>query len=514
MRRGALGLGLWLAASGCGDDGLPASTDSSDSGTSPASTATTETAETTGDSTGSDAMPEATGWLHSDRQYIRDSLDRVVILRGVNARVEGVFDVTFDDGRLPLEDVPVFTAEDAQQMRALGFNVLRLPINWSGIEPEQGVYDQAYLDRVDEVVQLCAAVGIWVILDYHQDAYSKEIGEDGAPLWAIQPPPTELLGGPLGDSLEMRRFSAQVLAAFAGFFDDSDEDTADEWLQPAFADMAAQVATRFADEPWVLGYELYNEPVAADTFVWAFHERVVPAIREVDDQHMVLFEPSVTRNVIETAPIPSSAFFDEQGVYAPHIYTFSFGDNAAALNNLSIDDLRPNLESAVAEAGGWQSPLFVGEWGISPEAPNAASYVQWTYDLLDEHLLHSTVWLWKENSQDSWGLFDWDEENEGWVERPEVFAGHARPYVPAIAGEPISVRFDADAQRLELRYEGREDLVPSRLHVPAEPWYPATFTVSCDGETVATEADRDPLSGEIEVVCSGAGERLVELQPA
>ncbi|MEM7153938.1 MAG: cellulase family glycosylhydrolase [Myxococcota bacterium] len=498
--------------SGCADDALPAENDGSDSGTSPAPTS--GEADTTADSTGSDAVPEADGWLHSDRQFIRDSLDRVVILRGVNARVEGIFDVTFDDGRLPLEEVPVFTASDADQMRALGFNVLRLPLNWSGIEPEQGVYDQAYLDRVDEVVQYCAAVGIWVILDFHQDAYSKEIGEDGAPLWAIQPPPTELLGGPLGDSLEMRRFSAQVLAAFAGFFDDSDEDTADQWLQPAFADMAAQVASRFADEPWVLGYELYNEPVAADTFVWSFHERVVPVIRAVDDQHMILFEPSVTRNVIEQAPIPSSPFLDEQGVYAPHIYTFSFGDNATALANLSIDDLRPNLEGAVAEAAGWQAPLFVGEWGISPVAPNADAYVQWTYDLLDENLLHSTVWLWKENSQGSWGLFDWDEDAEDWVERPEVIAGHARPYAAAIAGEPISMRFDAETQRLELRYEGREDAVPSLIHVPAETWYPATFTIACDGETVATEADRDPVSGEVEVTCSGAGEHLVELLPA
>ena len=59
------------------------------------------------------------------------------------------------------------------------------------------------------------------MIDLHEDAYSKEIGEDGAPLWAIQPPPTELLQGPL-DDLGSRRTSAQVTAAFDTFFDRAD----------------------------------------------------------------------------------------------------------------------------------------------------------------------------------------------------------------------------------------------------------------------------------------------------
>ena len=49
-----------------------------------------------------------------------DSRGREVTLRGVNARVNGVFDVTFDDGRLPLEDVPTFDAGDVDRMREHG----------------------------------------------------------------------------------------------------------------------------------------------------------------------------------------------------------------------------------------------------------------------------------------------------------------------------------------------------------------------------------------------------------
>lgn len=514
---GRLAWALVVALGSCTDDPPPA-TDAGDTTEGASSTSRTDdataTAVTVADSSGGPDVPELPdAWMRSDRRYLRDSLDRVVVLRGVNARVEGVFDVTFDDGRLPLEDIPDFTAEDAARMRQAGFNVLRLPINWSGVEPEQGSFDEAYLDRVGEVVALCAAAEIHVILDFHQDAYSKEIGEDGAPLWAIEPPPTELLGGPLGDSLEMRRFSAQVLAAFASFFDDEDDDPADEWLQPAFGEMARHVAERFADEPWVLGLELYNEPVAADHFVWSFHERVVPMIREVDDRHLVLFEPNVLRSTTEQAPVGPDPFLDDQGVYAPHLYTFSFSADTTPLETLSIDDLRPNVESATSEAAGWQTPLFVGEWGISPAAPNADLYVRSMYDLFDEGLVHSTVWLWKEPSQGRWGFYEHDDGSGTFTERPEVFAAHARPYAPAIAGEPVSLRYDADTQGLELRLEGRDDGVPSVLHVPAEPYYPASFTAYCDGVAVATAADRDPATGRLDVPCGGAGERVVELRP-
>ena len=111
-----------------------------------------------------------------------DGHGREVTLRGVNARVQGIFDVTFTDGRLPLEPIPMFDTGDADQMRALGFNLLRLPISWSALEPEHARYDDAYLDWIAAIVTLCERRGILVPLDFHQDAFSKEIGEDGGPL--------------------------------------------------------------------------------------------------------------------------------------------------------------------------------------------------------------------------------------------------------------------------------------------------------------------------------------------
>ena len=75
-----------------------------------------------------------------------DEHGREVRLHGINARVEGLFDVSFDDGRVALETIPAFTKADATNIRGIGFNALRLPLNWSGLEPtETGGFVKAYI---------------------------------------------------------------------------------------------------------------------------------------------------------------------------------------------------------------------------------------------------------------------------------------------------------------------------------------------------------------------------------
>src|SRR5262249_3150212 len=162
--------------------------------------------------------------LESAGGLLRDQRGREVTLRGVNARAAGVFDVTFDDGRLPLEPIPGFDEGDAQRMAAFGFNLLRLPISWSALEPAPGAIDVRYLERVANVVDACARHGILVLIDFHQDAFSKEIGQDGAPRWVLDrllgPNNYPYLGGPLTD-LSARRLAPATLAAFRAFFADT-----------------------------------------------------------------------------------------------------------------------------------------------------------------------------------------------------------------------------------------------------------------------------------------------------
>lgn len=425
-----------------------------------------------------------------------DAEGRVAVLRGVNARVEGIFDVTFDDGRERLQPLADFEAEDATQMRAFGLNVLRLPINWSAVEPEDTdppTYVDTYLDEVARVVELCRAAGVLVLIDFHQDAYSKEIGEDGAPLWAIQPPPDELLEGPLTDLTE-RRLSGQVLRAFRTFFGDDEPGPA---LRARFAAMAAHVAGYFADDGNVVGYDLYNEPIGSDDEVLRLNVLVAEAIRAVSPQ-LVFFEPPVVaRNLTDRSRTPTAPFPVPGAVYAPHGYTLSFIGSEEERRNMTRERLLTGNRSAAREAVAWGTPLFIGEYGYDPAGIRAADYYLFQLDLQDEHTAGSAVWLWKEQSQDRWGFFD-ETEDGGWTVRSEMVAIFDRPYPERIAGWPEGWRWELDEARFTLRYMGDASVsAPTLLHLPAGEW-----SITCDGEGV--ETTRDTL-GRVEVPCVGVG---------
>src|SRR5258708_4206399 len=64
---------------------------------------------------------------------------------------------------------------DAPQMRALGYDSVRLAVSWSLLEPQPGQIDVAYIDRIAQVVTWFKAAGMYTIIDMHQDAWSKYI---------------------------------------------------------------------------------------------------------------------------------------------------------------------------------------------------------------------------------------------------------------------------------------------------------------------------------------------------
>jgi endoglycosylceramidase len=450
---------------------------------------------------GRDEPAPRTSPLWSDGQHLRDAEGRIVLLRGINARVEGVFDVTFDDGRLPLEPIPALEPADCRRMRELGLDLLRLPINWSGIEPHEGAYDEGYLARVDRAIACAADAGLYVIVDLHQDGYSKEIGEDGAPLWAIVPPPEQLLGGPLTD-LEERRVSAQVLRAFETFFDPDDPAE----LQAKFIDMLEVVASRWADHPMVIGFEIFNEPVVGQDLVDLFHVKAATRLRAAAPDKLIFFEPSAIRNLFDFVPKATAPFPVSGAVYAPHVYTYVFRSTPEQWEQLSVASLEPSVRGTREEARAWQTPLFIGEFGVGPETPKADLWMGIQNELHDRYLASNAFWLWKEHSQDRWGVHDFDEATGRWSEREQVVRWVSRVHAARIAGEVIGNAYDhqADALRLEVR-RGSTRGVRHEVYVPERA--AGSFRLACDGATVI--APRDPGTGLVAVACDG----VLEITP-
>ncbi|MCS6856835.1 MAG: cellulase family glycosylhydrolase [Sandaracinaceae bacterium] len=440
-----------------------------------------------------------------------DEEGRVVLLRGVNARVLGLFDVTFDDGRLPLQEIPDFREEDARRMRELGLNFLRLPINWSGLEPRDTTprtFVQSYIDRLKEILDLCRAHGIYVLVDWHQDAYSKEIGEDGAPLWAIHPPPEMLLGGPLTD-LEARRVSRQVLRAFATFFGD---DEPGPTLRQRFAEAVVHVVQALRGDEIVVGFEVYNEPVASDAQTRRLNEFVARAIRAADPTRLVFFEPpAIPRNFTDQAALASRPFEVQGAVYAPHSYTLAFRGSEEERRSFTKETLRRSHENAQREAASWGTPLLIGEWGYDPRGIRAEDYYRMQVELMDEYAESWALWLWKEQSQGRWGVHDYDDATGRWRERPLVVRAITRPRPERIAGWPRRFGWNASEKSLEIRFRGEASIrAPTTIYLPerALPGY----RVFCDGREIIPSPSRDPRTGLIAVECNGDGEHVIRVE--
>ncbi len=435
-----------------------------------------------------------------------DEGGRVAFVRGVNARVRGIFDVTFDDGRLPLEEIPEFSAADLDALRGFGFDALRLPIQWSAIEPtEDGGLSEPYLTRIADLLQAAQGAGVQVLLDFHQDAYSKEIGEDGAPRWAISPQPKTLLGGPLTD-LDARRQSPEVLAAFDTFFGASEEGAR---LRGRFADMAGKVAARFAGHPAVIGIELFNEPLAPMDGLMRVHEAAYATVRAAAPKKLIAFEPSATRNFFDDAPLPPHPLGDGT-LYAPHTYKLAFstgvGDVEKARAAMTKDTLRPQVINAREEADAWRAGLFVTEYGYDPKGTRAAEYLTWQAELHEEVMASSFFWLWKESSQGSWGCYEFDAATGTFTPREALRLVLARVRATRVSGWPAETRFERATGVFSLRFRDDPTMVGDSV-IAVAPALGAPLGVTCDGVLVDAALD---ARGELRVPCGkGTGEEHV-----
>ena len=106
-------------------------------------------------------------------ELLERDTNRRVFLRGVNIQAK----------------MPPFqhylTDANLTRLHSFGLTAIRLSIAWEALEPVEGSYDTNYMQYVLQTVRQCAAHGIAVIIDPHQDCWSRWTGGDGAPMWTL-----------------------------------------------------------------------------------------------------------------------------------------------------------------------------------------------------------------------------------------------------------------------------------------------------------------------------------------
>ncbi len=315
--------------------------------------------------------------LHATRgaaPAILDSAGRQVLLHGVADNQLG------DYYQVDPSQPTVFPLrrQDFTRMSELGFNVVRLVLSWSRLEPEPGLLSASYLREVRRAVTWANASGLYVVLDMHQDAWGKEvatppgetcppgltpsIGWDGAPAWATY------LDGMSTCHNTFRELSPAVAAAFDNFYDDRNG------IQAQLVWVWSRLASAFAADPGVAGFDLFNEPhpgsrpgPVAEQEIGAFYARAIAAIRAAESErpggfhHIVFFEPSVLYDVAPSPAVspPPTFSADPNLVFAPHLYPGTFSP-------LSTDQAYRATEAVAATYG---TAFWVGEWGWYSQDP-------------------------------------------------------------------------------------------------------------------------------------------------
>lgn len=151
------------------------------------------------------------------------------------------------------------TRADLALIRSAGFNSVRIPLDWRLFVTETAPFrmEGPGWELLDRVVGWCRDERLYAIIDLH-----------AAP------------GGQTGSNIDDSRGRPLLFE--------------DEAAQRLTIELWQAIARRYCDEPWVLGYDLLNEPVAhyfdkerLNPRLADFYRRLVPAIREIDPQHVI-----------------------------------------------------------------------------------------------------------------------------------------------------------------------------------------------------------------------------------
>ena len=73
---------------------------------------------------------------------------------------------------------------DAVLLSNWGFNVVRLGVMWSGLEPEENYYNTTYITEIKKIVKALGNEGVYTIIDMHQDVFSRDFCGNGFPNWS------------------------------------------------------------------------------------------------------------------------------------------------------------------------------------------------------------------------------------------------------------------------------------------------------------------------------------------
>ncbi len=233
---------------------------------------------------------------------------------------------------------------DIDSLASWGFNSVRLPMHYNlftlPIEEEPVPYENTWLEKgfelTDSLLSWCGANNIYLILDLHAAPGGQ--GHDAAIADYDSTKPC------LWESAENRAKAVSL------------------WRK---------LAERYADEPWIGGYDLINEPnweLPGNTLLKELYVEITDSIRTVDTNHIIFIEGNWFANDFSGLTPP----WDSNMVYSFHKYWNAHNQSAIQW----MLDMRNN----------YNIPIWCGESG-----ENSNTWFRNTIKLLEDN---DIGWAW------------------------------------------------------------------------------------------------------------------------
>lgn len=465
--------------------------------------------------------------------FLYDASHRVVFLHGVNVVYKHPPYEVYQDPGKPWN----FGAADASLMARLGFDVVRLGMTWRGLEPgtaptndpaicrhgkpgdphqfNQAVFDR-YVRRLRQTVDLLGRYHIYSILDMHQDVYNEMFDGEGAPNWAVCTNDLPSVDPPGRWSLSYATAAAGV--AYDHFWDNNVVGN----LQGQFDMVWGKVAAYFRNDPWVLGYDPFNEPFSSslvrlgdehfDAQLECFYtgkahigrllhgappivcprgvpaRGVIPTILANDPRHLIFPEPdNYASRGFPTFLGPMNL---PELVYNVHIYCGArspvtgnptdigacAAQEARSLARRSED--RREMASAVQRSGpAW----MVTEFGASSDPSLLSVFTAQA----NSHLVGWAYWSWKYYADPTGSAAESLVMSDGRLRSTARVL--SQTYPEAVAGRPTALSFDPTSGAFHLGYvPDRAATALTVVFVPTAIHYPNGYCTRVTGGTVAS----------------------------
>lgn len=360
-------------------------------------------------------------------------------------------------------------------------------IFWDGVEPEPGSYDEAYLDRVERVVQKAEELGIYIFLDMHQDLFGAKYG-DGAPDWATL---DEGCFHPEDCTIWYEAYlTSEAIARAADNFWANNKAPDGIGLLDHYENMWEHLAKRFHGYSNIMGFEPMNEPfmgsLAPQTFGMAFakiaeinpnfnhsqmqsltneereimdevfnehfmkfdketlmpfYNRILRAVRKVCDIPIVtggnIYSSSFVKTGIEHLVDPEGNV-DMQQIYAPHGYDAVVdSENYDAFSRENVYRIFALKRRSQIDL---QRPVIIGEWGAFPSSPFTNTLIEHMTGILEAYLWSSTYWVYRPG-----------------MEYDSNFSRLERGYPAKVTGKLLFYHYEYQTKTLTARWEARKN---------------------------------------------------------